>query len=91
VLAIVCRAENNRYYLRHGIECRAGYLGQWIEFVAVETQDGSLSVAEVLKKRHEAAMVNLAHLAEQDHLRQMDGINRDITKRTIDIKIKIKE
>lgn len=26
VLAVVCRAENNRFYLQRGIECRPGYL-----------------------------------------------------------------
>jgi hypothetical protein len=32
VLSVVCRAENNRYYLKRGVEVRPGYLGRWVEF-----------------------------------------------------------
>jgi len=32
VLSVVCRAENNRYYLTRGVEVRPGYLARWIEF-----------------------------------------------------------
>jgi hypothetical protein len=31
-LAMLCRAENNRFYLHNGVELRPGYLGRWIEF-----------------------------------------------------------
>ena len=34
-LAVVCRAENNRYYLKHGVEIRPGYLASWLEFSVV--------------------------------------------------------
>jgi len=36
LLSIFCRAENNRLYLRHGVEIRPGFLGKWIEFICVE-------------------------------------------------------
>ena len=39
VLAVVCRAENNRYYLRRGVEVRPGYLARWIEFAVIDTED----------------------------------------------------
>ena len=32
ILAIYCRAENNRIYNAKGINLRPGYLGKWIEF-----------------------------------------------------------
>lgn len=32
VLAVFCRAENNRLYLKHGVELRPGYNGLWISF-----------------------------------------------------------
>ena len=32
MLAVFCRAENNRLYLKNGIELRPGFLGKWIEF-----------------------------------------------------------
>jgi hypothetical protein len=30
LLAVFCRAENNRYYLNLGLELRPGFLGKWI-------------------------------------------------------------
>ena len=36
MLALFCRAENNRKYLHHNIEMRPGYLGKWIEFTFFE-------------------------------------------------------
>ena len=32
LLAVFCRAENNRFYLKNGVELRPGFLGKWIEF-----------------------------------------------------------
>jgi hypothetical protein len=32
MLALYCRAENNRFFLRHNIEMRPGFLAKWIEF-----------------------------------------------------------
>lgn len=34
LLAVYCRSENNRYYLKRGVEVRPGFLGKWIEFTA---------------------------------------------------------
>jgi len=31
LLAVFCRAENNRHYLKLGLELRPGFLGKWIE------------------------------------------------------------
>ena len=31
LLAVFCRAENNRHYYNLGLELRPGYLGKWIE------------------------------------------------------------
>ena len=39
LLAIFCRAENNRHYLNLGLELRPGYLGKWIELSVVNTAD----------------------------------------------------
>ena len=36
LLSVYCRAENNRLYLRRGVEVRPGFLGKWIEFTCVE-------------------------------------------------------
>ena len=91
VLAVVCRAENNRYYLKRGVECRPGYLAQWIEFKVIDTEDGTKDVIEVLRKRQIKAIEDMQEMAELDHLKQMGGINRNLTKQAIDLKIKIRE
>ena len=36
LLAVFCRVENNRLYLRNGIEMRPGFLGKWIEFASLD-------------------------------------------------------
>jgi hypothetical protein len=36
VLAVVCRAENNRYYLKRDVEVRPGYLARWVEFQVMD-------------------------------------------------------
>ena len=41
VLAVVCRAENNRYYLKRGVEVRPGYLARWVEFSVIDTSRAS--------------------------------------------------
>ena len=33
LLAIYCRAENNRFYLKRHVTLRPGYLAKWIEFI----------------------------------------------------------
>jgi len=37
LLAVFCRAENNRHYLGLGLELRPGFLGKWIEISIVDT------------------------------------------------------
>ena len=52
MLAVVCRAENNRYYLRRGVEIRPGYLARWIEFTVLDTnEDERKDITEILRER----------------------------------------
>jgi hypothetical protein len=52
MLAVVCRAENNRYYLRRGVEIRPGYLARWIEFSVLDTtEDERKDITEILRER----------------------------------------
>jgi len=37
LLSVFCRAENNRLYLKHGVEMRPGFTGKWIEFACLES------------------------------------------------------
>lgn len=39
LLAVFCRAENNRLYLKQGVELRPGYLGKWIEFEIMDLEE----------------------------------------------------
>lgn len=36
LLSVYCRAENNRLYLKHGVEMRPGFLGKWVEFTCLD-------------------------------------------------------
>jgi len=36
----VCRAENNRYYLKRGVEVRPGYLAKWVLFSILKNDNG---------------------------------------------------
>jgi hypothetical protein len=36
LLAMFCRAENNRYYLSRSVEMRPGFLASWLEFLIHE-------------------------------------------------------
>ena len=51
MLAVVCRAENNRYYLRRGVEVRPGYLAKWLEFAVIDTSSGKDPI-QILRERH---------------------------------------
>ena len=57
VLSVVCRAENNRYYLKRGIEVRPGYLAKWVLFSVLKPEEGK-TVVQTLRDRHE-------HLAKE--------------------------
>jgi hypothetical protein len=37
-LAVLCRAENNRLYLKHGIEMRPGYNGLYVTFEIIKEE-----------------------------------------------------
>ena len=80
VLAVVCRAENNRYYLKRGVEVRPGYLARWIEFICLEIDKESESGAqalEIIQKRHAFDSKETQKLIEIDHQKKLDGVNRD--------------
>jgi glycerol-3-phosphate acyltransferase PlsY len=36
LLSLFCRVENNRLYLKLGLEIRPGYLAKWIEILVVD-------------------------------------------------------
>ena len=50
LLAVFCRAENNRLYLKKGVELRPGYLGKWIEINIID-QDAHPDIVSYLRGR----------------------------------------
>lgn len=52
MLAIFCRAENNRFYLRKKLELRPGFLGKWIIFSSHDKEDED-ELINMIKKRNE--------------------------------------
>ena len=50
LLAVFCRAENNKLYLRNGIEMRPGYLGRWIEFTSIDC-GGNEDIIQHMRER----------------------------------------
>ena len=47
MVAVLCRAENNKKYLRNGVEVRPGYLASWLEFRINETSDLNVVIEEM--------------------------------------------
>ena len=50
MLAVACRAENNRYYLKRGVEVRPGYLGSWIEFNVLSSRQKASIMRTMLER-----------------------------------------
>ena len=90
VLAVVCRAENNRYYLTRGVEVRPGYLARWLEFNVLDTSKGETPL-EIIQKRHTFDVKEAQKNVEADHQKFMVGVNRDITQQAIELRIQIEE
>lgn len=94
VLAVVCRAENNRYYLKRGVEVRPGYLARWVEFSVIDTSKGgdTATVAlDLIQKRHAYDAKETQKNIEADHQKFMDGVNRDFNQQAIELRIQIEE
>lgn len=66
VLSVVCRAENNRYFLTRGVELRPGYLARWIEFNVLDKQVG-VKPLEIIQKRHAYDVKETQKNVEADH------------------------
>ena len=44
LVSVLCRAENNKVYLKNGVEVRPGFLGSWIEFRILENRDMNVMI-----------------------------------------------
>jgi hypothetical protein len=50
LLSVFCRAENNRLYLKQGVEVRPGFLGKWIEFTSLENNEVDSIVTQMRQR-----------------------------------------
>ena len=81
MLSVICRAENNRYYLRRGVEIRPGYLAKWIEFTVLDLPENSKrTILNHVRSRHGKLMELTRKYAEADHLREMKSVKRNINE-----------
>lgn len=90
MLSVVCRAENNRYYLKRGVEIRPGYLARWVEFNVLDSTDQRVIIRQ-LNSRHEQASKETQKNAELDHQKYFEGVNRDFNQQAIELRIQIEE
>ena len=90
VLSVVCRAENNRYYLKRGVEVRPGYLARWVEFDTLDMSDGKDPLM-ILQDRHKKETESAQKNMDKDHQKFMLPFNRDFTIQAIDLRIQIEQ
>ena len=90
MLSVVCRAENNRYYLKRGVEIRPGYLARWVEFNVLDSTD-QRAIIRQLNSRHEQASKETKKNAEIDHQKYFEGVNSDFNQQAIELRIQIEE
>lgn len=51
ILALYCRAENNRTYLKKKIRLRPGYLAKWIEFQIEDSKKPKIQIEEAKQSK----------------------------------------
>jgi len=81
MLSVICRAENNRYYLRRGVEVRPGYLGKWVEFNVLDLEENNKrNILNHFRCRHSTMMYHNERNVESDHLSKMNSVKRNINE-----------
>lgn len=51
LLAVFCRAENNRHYLKLNLELRPGFLGKWIEVSPIKLDNQNPDIPTMMRNR----------------------------------------
>lgn len=84
LLSVFCRAENNRLYLKKGVEVRPGFLGKWIEFTCLESAETD-EIIQKLRQRflkpaleQKAAAFDKQIMGQQDLMREQRDIEKQI-------------
>lgn len=76
LLAVFCRAENNRLYLRHGIEMRPGFNGQWLEFGALDLANTDEIISMMRQRFLKPSLEQKAALFEREITGRSDLVNQ---------------
>jgi len=58
------RAENNRYYIRNGIELRPGFAAKWIEVSLIESRDPGTVIRNIIYRHENQSLENEKKKAE---------------------------
>jgi hypothetical protein len=86
LLAVLCRVENNRLYLKHGVEVRPGFNAEWIEFCFLPNPDASAYI-QVMRQRflkpaleHKQKIFNEEVMNNRDLLDEQRRISEQIAE-----------
>jgi hypothetical protein len=66
LLSIFCRAENNRLYLKQGVEVRPGFLGKWIEFTCLEGNETDEIISQMRQRFLKPALEQKAAIFDRE-------------------------
>ena len=80
LLAVYCRAENNRLYLKKGVEIRPGFLGKWIEFTCFDNAQVDEIIQQMRQRFLKPCLEQKSAIFEKEIMNQPDLIKeqRDI-------------
>jgi len=87
LISVFCRAENNRLYLRRGVEVRPGFLGKWIEFTCVENENVDQMVHQMRQRflkpclEQKSLQFERNVMGQSDLLKEQLDIEQQIAKR----------
>ena len=86
LLAVLCRVENNRLYLKHGVEVRPGFNAELIEFCFLPNPDASAYI-QVMRQRflkpaleHKQKIFNEEVMNNRDLLDEQRRISEQIAE-----------
>ena len=57
-LSLFLRAENNRYYMRNGLELRPGFLAKWIEVNILKENDPTSIIQNIARRQLNQSLAN---------------------------------
>ena len=86
LLSVFCRAENNRFYLRHGVEVRPGFTGKWIEFTCLPNTQIDDIIQQMRQRFLKPCLEQKAAIFDKEIMSQ-----KDLRAEQIDIENQIRQ